>query len=495
MSSTIDRIRAFFGGPRRRGRSTARGQVLVIFAFGSIGILAVAALVFDVGQNLFERRKQQDAADASALAGARWLTTAPCKTRSNMTNCTEAASAAMALANTHGYPASQVAINIPPTSGDFAGHVGKIQVAISSNRGSYFAGVVGITSFQIGASAVASNNRDYPFPYSILALNPTGCKSGWAHGNGTLTVAGDLMVNSDCDGPNGALTVDGTGASMVVNGNCATAGSISAGTGALACGSRETPAAVVADPLAGLAGPVIGSAAVPSPPAPMLVTGPDLGSNRPDRGCPGSTSPSTATTPRGCTIAFGSRGKVMWIYPGVYYGGLKITQTSGALTVYMAPGIYYMAGGGFEVAGQPTVRTVDAATLLNPLPTTFGGGALIYNTECIGCGGDTKAIDFQNTQNVQLKGYGSAPYKGMLLWQDRKATAQPALKISGSSTMILSGTIYVPKAIFVYTGKGGTEVLDAQVICDQFEMGGNGNVSVTYDPNNAIKLGAIGLVQ
>lgn len=400
----------------------------------------------------------------------------------------------MALANQHGYPASQVAINIPPTSGDFSGWPGKIQVAITSKRGSYFAGVVGIGSFGIAASAVASNVKDLPFPYSILSLNPDACKSGWAHGNGTLTVGGDLMVNSICNGPNGALTVNGTGASVTVNGNCATAGSISAGTGSLNCGSRETPAPVVADPLAGLAGPVIGSAAVPIQPAAMVVTGLDLASNRPPNGCPGSLSPSTAARPTGCSISF-NRDKVVWIYPGVYYGGLQIKQSSAALTVYMAPGIYYMAGGGLEIAGQPTVRTVQAATLVNPLPTTFGGGALIYNTQCTGCGGATKSIDFQNTQNVQLKGYTEAPYAGMLLWQDRNATAQPDMKISGSSTMILSGTIYIPRGNFVFTGNGGTQVLDAQVIADQFEMGGNGNVSITYDPNNAIKLSAIGLVQ
>ena len=69
------------------------------------------------------------------------------------------------------------------------------------------------------------------------------------------------------------------------------------------------------------------------------------------------------------------------------------------------------------------------------------------------------------------------------------------MAIEGSSTTILSGTIYLPKADFIFTGNGETEVLDSQVICDEFEMGGNGNVSITYDPNAAIKISAIGLVQ
>ncbi|HEY3163926.1 MAG TPA: pilus assembly protein TadG-related protein [Candidatus Limnocylindrales bacterium] len=494
MSSTTERLRALLGRrrPGRRGQPASRGQVLVVFAFGIVGILAVAALVFDVGQNLFERRKQQDAADASALAGARWLTTTSCRTAASVATCPEAYNAAMALANTHGYPASQVTINIPPTSGPFSGHPGHIQVAISSTRGSYFAAVVGITSFRIGASAVAENNANYPFPYSLLSLNQSGCKAGWAHGNGLLTVEGDLMVNSSCSGPNGALTVNGTGAEVAVSGNCAAVGTIVAATGTLDCGTTTLPAPIVADPLAGLAPPTIGSATVPNPPASMVVTGADLASNTPPNGCPGSASPSTASTPTGCTVSF-NRDKVVWIYPGVYYGGLAIKQTSASLEVYLAPGIYYMAGGGFEITGQPVVRTVEPATGLNPFPTVYGGGVLIYNSQT--AISPIKPINLTNTVSVQMHGIDTGPYDGMLFWQDRNASSQPAMAIQGSTTMTLSGTIYLPKADFIFTGNGGSEVLDAQVICDEFEMGGNGDVTITYDPDDAILLNGIGLVE
>ncbi len=493
MSSTTDRLRRIGGGgPARRERARDRGQVLVIFAFGIVGILAVAALVFDVGQNLFERRKQQDAADASALAGARWLTTTACRARISITNCPEAYSAAMALANTHGYVTSQVTINIPPATGQFAGLNGHIQVSIDSNRGSYFAGVVGITRFRIGAAAVASNLNKYPLPFSLLSLNTTSCKTGHAHGNGVLTVAGDVMVDSPCTTPPALLT-DGTGATINVSGSCSAVGAIGGNTGSLTCASTQEGAPYVADPLIGLAGPTIGSAAVPNPPANVYVTGADIATNKIPNGCPGSNSPSTAARPSGCTLQY-NRDKVIWIYPGVYYGGLNIKQSSAALTVYMAPGIYYMSGGGFQIAGQPTVHTVDAATALVPYPTAYGGGVLIYNTDTPG-GGGVKPIDFQNTTDVQLHGYTGSTYTGMLLWQDRNASSQPAIAIEGSSTMTLTGTIYIPKADFNFTGNGGSEVLDAQVICDTFDIGGNGDLNITYNPNDAIKLSGVGLVQ
>src|SRR5262245_61887308 len=61
LSSTTD--------PRR----AERGQILVIFAGGLVLILAVAALVFDVGQNLLDRRTEQNVSDAAALAGAQYV--------------------------------------------------------------------------------------------------------------------------------------------------------------------------------------------------------------------------------------------------------------------------------------------------------------------------------------------------------------------------------------------------------------------------------------
>jgi Flp pilus assembly protein TadG len=508
LSSTIERLRRLLhlpvaeaGRPARRRRREQRGQVLVIFAFGSIGILAVAALVFDVGQNLFEKRKQQDAADAAALAGARWMTTVTCRTKESVATCPEAYNAALALATTHGYATSQVRIDIPPATGEFAGHPGHVQVTIDANRGSYFAGVLGIASSHIGASAVASNVRDYPLEFSLLSLNASACKAGHVHGNGSLTVEGDIMVTSTCTSP-GSLSFDGNNAFVNVSGECATGGEIDYGPSTtVTCDTvRENATPVMADPLADLRAPTIGSAVVPKPPASMVVTGAHLASNKAPNGCPGATPVASAASPSGCVIQF-NREKVVWIYPGVYYGGLKIREVSDPLTVYMAPGIYYMAGGGFEVSGPVTLKSVQPATALTPFPTTFGGGVLIYNTDAPTCAGCTasavKAIDFQNTTGgeVRLTGYTGTTWTNMLLWQSRTASAQPAMGVQGNSSMTLSGTIYLPKADFTYVGNGAGEVLDAQVICDEFDVGGNGTLTISWDPDSAQKIGGVGLVQ
>ena len=58
---------------RRRRRQS--GQVLVIFAGGMLTLLVIAALVIDLGFTLTIRRAEQNAADAGAIAAARYIRT------------------------------------------------------------------------------------------------------------------------------------------------------------------------------------------------------------------------------------------------------------------------------------------------------------------------------------------------------------------------------------------------------------------------------------
>ena len=51
----------------------SRGQALAVFTLSLTAIVLAAALAFDVGQVLLERRDQQNAADAAAMAGARYI--------------------------------------------------------------------------------------------------------------------------------------------------------------------------------------------------------------------------------------------------------------------------------------------------------------------------------------------------------------------------------------------------------------------------------------
>ena len=467
-----------------------------MLAMGIVGILAIAALVFDVGQNLFDRRRMQDAADAAALAGARFVSDPACAPTAptRMTNACPAWKAAYDLltdSTTYGFAPSDVTIDIPARSdSNFPSLPDHLQITIQGTRPSFFAGVLGIGNWRVAATAVAANLTGYSIPYSFMSLNKTACNAGQVGGNGSIDVNAPIYVASTCSS-SGALVFNGNNVTVNATG-CATAGTSQA---------NGTPIAVncngpvlenqtqLEDPMKAFVGPPL----QPVPAAPTIV---GIGSNASPNGCPGSANVATAANPTGCDINF-NRDKIVRIRPGTYFGGLRLRETSNQLTVYMEPGIYYMAGGGFEVSGDITLRTVaDAVT------TTIGNGVFIYNTDATTCGSVggkacVKAIDFATSSgsDVDLLPMNSGSYKNLLIYQDRNASAQPAMTVSGNASMTISGTVYLPKADFNYSGNGAGEVLSAQVICDEFSVQGNGGLQVTYDPNGVFPLNNVGLVQ
>ncbi|MBI2764054.1 MAG: hypothetical protein HYX54_10000 [Chloroflexi bacterium] len=100
------------------------------------------------------------------------------------------------------------------------------------------------------------------------------------------------------------------------------------------------------------------------------------------------------------------------------------------------------------------------------------------------------------TSNVDLRGEKiDVAFRNLLFFQDPIASAQPALSAEGHSTQTLVGTIYIPEADFVYTGNGTGEVLDAQIISDEFSVTGGGELSINYDATQVYQFKGIGLVQ
>ena len=120
---------------------------------------------------LVERRDEQNAADAAALAGARYV----------LTDQAAADTAARAIAQMNGFvdadPNEVVNVYIPPMHGRYVGLPGFIEVQIEATRSSIFGGVIGQAHWPIGAFAVATNSQNLTFPFWMLALNPTMCKA------------------------------------------------------------------------------------------------------------------------------------------------------------------------------------------------------------------------------------------------------------------------------------------------------------------------------
>ena len=149
--------------PARRGQ---RGQILVLFAAASTGIILVVGLVIDGGYALAQRRASQNASDFAALAGARVIAE---KIGGNAHDGTDA-NVQIAIKTTIGLnggaPITFGAPNGPIYVNDhgvFIGYVGAgiptgtVGVRVDSSRSwkPFFVGLAGISQWSAGATATA----------------------------------------------------------------------------------------------------------------------------------------------------------------------------------------------------------------------------------------------------------------------------------------------------------------------------------------------------
>ncbi|HET9345022.1 MAG TPA: pilus assembly protein TadG-related protein [Candidatus Limnocylindrales bacterium] len=492
--------------------------MLVIFAGGLVLLLAIAAIVVDVGYVLMLRRMEQNAADPGAVAAARYIPagvagrpsmwTAACFYASQngfIPERTDNGSSCIA-----GQPAdgSTLTVNYPPSpgAGEFAGNSAYVEVVVHKPHQSFFAGVVGLPTIGVTSSAVAAWDDGTGGTSSLVALDPSACAAARLHGGGSgggvnifaapgvpPDSGGYVQVNSDCGAGSGGdddCTNVSDGGLVVAGGTFIESNTIYIQGGCDVNGASgdihapvEELATYVGDPLALI-----------RPPSPA-----DL----PTRDCP--TGPDgTPTTPRRCGLS-GSQT----LEPGTYYGGWRVTGSG--TTITLNPGIYILAGGGLTQTGGVTVAAAS-------------GRVLIYSTDspvCGNAGAPAEAcqdiIDFRGSTSLNLRGlsrtdpcppYGSAgcPYGGMLIWQDGNGAGLKDIDLEGNGSLFLEGTIYTSGGDVLITGNGlstgctpdingETNCAAVQVIANTFEVGGGGVLAMPYDPNLFYQLAFKGLVR
>ncbi|HET9852408.1 MAG TPA: pilus assembly protein TadG-related protein [Candidatus Limnocylindrales bacterium] len=477
-----------------------RGQVLVLFAGGVLTLLIVAALAFDVGMMLLERRDQQNAADAAALAGARYVFEPDCVAPT--WTCTEARAAAISVALANGYddadPSESVAIQIPADNGRYIGLPNFIEVDINAERPSIFGGVIGQGVWPVSVFAVATNDQDLSFPFSMMALNKTACKAMQVSGTGEVTAYGNIQSNSngsDCVGDPIGFSRTGGGTIDIIadDATCRSAGEIQdQGSGEMTCTPAENSFALP-DPLAGLEDP----AKPPLAPA-MTFVGPGLQTSLPNdhfpKDCPGDTTRAPSeTNPQQCKLAeTGAYQNKAWIlYPGLYPAGLEVT---GGTTAYLMPGVYWIGGGGIRVATGGSIISIEQVSNATvALPThatwnTWDSGVLIFNSRLGPSAGGN--INFNGDgarlllKPLSLTVDDTDPYcvlycqfNDLVLYQDRTLSTTVTLNGSASEAEV-AGIIYIPGGLLTLNGNSGSLTVD-QVIADQFLINGNnGNILV-----------------
>jgi uncharacterized membrane protein len=186
---------------RNHNRPEGRpGVVLVLACIAVAVILGCLALSLDGGALMSERRKEQAAADATALAAA-------CDLYENYwTNfgadpANTALKSAVITAKANGYVNNgntvKVAIIMPPATGRWAGVRGYVEVVIETKQARGFSRMFGSDSNKVSARAVAIG-QPVAADVGILVLNPHLRGAFQAQGGGISDVKDTpIIVNSD----------------------------------------------------------------------------------------------------------------------------------------------------------------------------------------------------------------------------------------------------------------------------------------------------------
>lgn len=476
-------------------RSRRNGQVLVIFAGGLIALMAIAALVIDLGFVFMIQRQEQNAADPGAVAAARYIHSGPGQTAEPA----KMRPAACFYARQNGYfpsatdnagcvPANDpfgtvLTVNWPPSAqaGTYAGETGKVEVVLTRQHESFLANILGIRQFGVTTSAIAAfDSPGQSNPNSLVALDPgNDCAAAKTHGNGVVNVhpingatnGGYIQVNSTCStgGPDTACDTPGTGALDIKGGSTLTSpqtnvtGTCKRGSTGGLTGPLTEGAVQIGDPLADL-------------PPPRLT-------DYPNGQCGPTGVTTTAANPVGCTFS-----SDVTLNPGTYYGGWTIANK---VVITLNPGMYIIAGNGIKLQGTGEITSVAGGA--GPAPV------MIFNTDSPTCptGPCQDKVVFSTQSSIDLRPIATGPYRGILLWNDGNGSNPTAeVDLLGGTDLNIGGTVYSPKGFVQVTGGGAVAGNAAvQIISWTWDVGGNAGLDMPYDPNGLYHFDSKGLVR
>jgi Flp pilus assembly protein TadG len=415
------------------------GSAAVMVALSLVVILGIMGLAIDVGQLRLTKQNLQMAADAAALAGALELNTC-----GSTPDCAAMEAAAKAALTENGFTASTVQTGCIPTGTGLAitinngpcalgtanphnGNTSYVEVVVSQNQPTYFAGVLGISSVNIKTRAEAARSGG---SNCMFALDPNGA--------GAITVGFLAALYSPKCG-----IVDESSSSSALT---CLLGSITGSQIGVVGGylniwcPTSSPA-----PITGIAVPNPADPLdyLPTPPVPSCGTSKNSPYN-------GSASALTLT---------GSSGAVT-LYPGAYCGG--ITIGFGANVTFM-PGTYVLTSWNGTKTISPGGLTMDLGA------TVTGSGVTFYNygsPSNSNGGGITFNFTSFTSGGVNLTAPTSGTYSGILFFQDPQNISTSTIMGTSSWNTVLQGIYYFPSAPvqFVFDGFVSYSVLVAKDI-------------------------------
>ena len=412
-----------------------RGQIMVLVALGLVALLGFTALAMDMGMAYADRRQAQNAADAGALAGARyagnWL-------RGNNGICSgfgdvqkqEIREAALSGLGNY-YPAASTTVSVSNCTASEI--VVKVDLA-HTVRGAVFQRdttnvVQAVTRVKSGAMAEG---------FGLVSL---GLVCGNSNGNGKggveipyeMTYSGNVDVKVSTGGIFSNSCIDVNGAS----------GTVHADNGIFYYTGVDDSHGVLQPPAQKV------NYRIPVYDIPEL---PRNCSNLQNRGSYSGKKNENHTLEPGIYSSISAEGGKVILNPGLYCISGKVSGKYGL----QLTGNASIEGHGVTIYLEGTAGGID-----------FGGGGVI----------DLRS---PNTSAIPPVPVVNSSVDKLLIYEDPANTSD--LVLTGNSGFTFAGTIYAPKGTVDIGGNnksdGGT--LNSQIIADAVTVHGGPEITITY---------------
>jgi hypothetical protein len=422
-----------------------KGQALYMSAMAMLVLMGFLGLGIDMGVLRYEKRLQQSAADAAAIAGASnlayggYATGAQKASAENGFQDNGGGNSALCSPGGAGNPPAGtptstapvgticVQVNNPPASGPHSAGANSgsyVEVLVSAVQPTYFMPVVGFTKSTVTARAVAGNLAPAFGGACLYTLNPDTVGIQGININGTgKTIKLDapncgVVDNGDFSDQAGNNKINVNAAYVGVSGNVQDKSNVTCTDGQTGaeCPSQGSPP--VANPLAYLTPPCSGTA------------------------CGGNAWDGNNT-----------------IFPNHYSG----TMSLGPGTWTFEPGLYVFDGGGLSIGANATVTGTGVTFYFTNGATVTATGTPLIQFEA--CGGTISCTS------------GAMP--GVLFYQDPTPPYNsPGPSLGGNSGSYFDGALYFPNSPVTFFGNGQA-ISVAIVVAGEVLLSGTPSITLT----------------
>jgi len=177
-------------------RRHRQGALIVWCAYLLVILLGMVGLVIDSGLMLAGYRHTQNSADAACLAASH------AKLRGETTaNAIASGTTFVTDAAHNGLASASVTINIPPSTGPYAGLATYAEAIVTSNNPTYFIQVLpGVSQGNSVTARAVAGYELVTAAVGVIALDPDAYPGLGISGLATLSVEGEVIVNSEGGG-------------------------------------------------------------------------------------------------------------------------------------------------------------------------------------------------------------------------------------------------------------------------------------------------------